>query len=65
MAKHEGMLNLKLMRTKRGMTQGQLAEKVGVLRRSISCYETGWRYPRPETLKKMAEALDCDVKDIV
>lgn len=65
MAKYEGMLNLKLMRTKRKMTQQELGMICGVNRKAISCYETGWRYPRRDMLKKLAEALACDIKDII
>lgn len=65
MAKYEGMLNLKLMRTNRKMTQQELGDIVGVRRRAISCYETGVRYPRREMLEKLAAALKCEVKDIV
>ena len=65
MKKREGMMNLKIMRTKRKMTQKELGHIVGVNIKAISCYETGLRYPRRETLEKIADALECDVKDIV
>ena len=56
---------MKLLRVKKNMTQGELAEKAGVKRMTISYYETGLRYPRREILDKLADALGCDVKDIV
>lgn len=65
MGKREGMMNLKLMRTKRRMTQQELGIIIGVNGKAISCYETGLRYPRRKTLEKIAEALECEVKDIV
>lgn len=65
MKKHKGMINMKLLRVKKSMTQGELAEKAGVKRMTISYYETGLRYPRRETLEKLADALECEVKDIV
>lgn len=65
MKKYKGMINMKLLRVKKNMTQGELAEKAGVKRMTISYYETGLRYPRREILDKLADALGCDVKDIV
>lgn len=65
MAKYEGMLNLKLIRTKRKMTQQELGNLVGVNRKAICCYETGLRYPRRDMLEKLADALGCEIKDIV
>ena len=59
------MLNLKLLRMKKNLTQKELAEKVGVKHMTISYYETGYRFPRGGTLKKLAEALECEIKDIV
>lgn len=63
--KHPEMTNLKIMRIRRGLTQKELAEKVGVEWHAISAYESGWRFPRRDILSKLAEKLDCEVKDIV
>lgn len=65
MKKYKGMINMKLLRVKKNMTQGELAEKAGVKRMTISYYETGIRYPRRDILDKLADALGCEVKDIV
>lgn len=59
------MLNLKIMRIRRGMTQVELAQKVGISQNALSFYEVGNRSPRMDVLYKLAEVLDCDVKDIV
>lgn len=59
------MLNLKIMRIRRGMTQVELAQKVGISQNALSFYEVGRRSPRMDVLYKLAEILDCDVKDIV
>ena len=59
------MLNLKIMRIRRGMTQVELARKVGISQNALSFYEVGNRSPRMDVLYKLAEVLDCDVKDIV
>ena len=63
--KHSEMTNLKIMRIRRGLTQKELAAKVGVEWHAIGAYENGWRFPRREILFKLAENLDCEVKDII
>lgn len=59
------MINLKLMRVKRGLTLVQLAEKAGLNYNTISQYENGKHAPRIENLWAIAEALECEVKDII
>lgn len=55
---------LKAAREAAGLTQAQLAEKIGVLQHHISRYEAG-REPKALVLKKMAEALNCRMEDLV
>ena len=59
------MLELKILRVRKGMTQADLAEKVGVSQNTISLYEAGNRFPRNSVLEKLAAALECEVKDII
>lgn len=59
------MLNLKLMRIRKGFTLIQLAEKAGLNYNTISQYETGKHAPRIENLRAIAEVLECDVKEII
>lgn len=61
----EPMLNLKLMRIKKGLTQTELARQIGISQNSLSFYEIGKRSPRKNVLVKLAEALDCEIKDII
>ncbi len=63
--KYNPMLNLKIMRIRKGMTQTELANKVGVSQNALSLYETGLRFPRRMILEKLAEILECDIRDIV
>ena len=58
------MLRLKMKRIEKGLTQEELAKKVGVMRLSISNYETGTRFPRKPILDKLAEALECNIADL-
>ena len=48
-------------RRARGMTQAQLAERMGVKQSVISAVESGRRSPRLETLAEAARALDCEL----
>lgn len=59
------MLNLKVMRIKCGMTQVELAKVVGISQNALSLYEIGERRPRRDILSKLAEALGCEVKDLL
>lgn len=44
-------------RVEAGLSQTELAEKMGTSLRSICSYETGERKPRPGTLEKLAKCL--------
>ena len=48
---------LRAARALRGMTQLQLAEKVGTKEIDISRYETGRARPDPDTKRRIAEVL--------
>lgn len=64
-AKFKPMLNLKLMRVRKGFTLVKLAETAGLNYNTISQYENGKHAPRIENLQAIAYALGCDVKDIL
>ena len=59
------MLKLTMKRKERRMTIGELAERVGVNYNTISQYENGIHKPRLDNIQKIAEALNCEIKDIV
>jgi len=44
-----------------GMTDGEMAQRVGCSRSAISRYRSGERMPRPDTLIKLVEATNNDV----
>lgn len=56
---------LKAARLAAGLTQGQLAELVGVQQRDISRWENGHREPGVLIVKKMAQALGCSMDELV
>ena len=63
--KYEPMLNLKMRRISKDLTQEELAVRCKISVNLISQYEVGRLFPRKKTLEALAEALECDVKDII
>lgn len=53
-------LRLKELRTKKGITQYQLAEMVGVDPKHMSHIETGRSFPKADLIEKFAKALNLD-----
>lgn len=51
---------IKERRKELGLTQKELADKVGVQNSAIANYETGVSSPKEKVLYKLFEALDCD-----
>ena len=47
-------------RIENGLTQAQLAEKLGVIQQQVARWETGESEPRVSTLKKIGAALGVD-----
>ncbi len=52
---------LKALREQSNIKQGQFADKIGIVRQSMSNYESGKHCPDVEVLKRMANCLDCSV----
>ena len=46
--------NLKFLRLREGLTQQQLADRLGVTKSVVSYYELQERFPSPEVLSKVA-----------
>ena len=55
---------LKVRRAMSDITQGDLAERVGVTRKSINSIENGHFVPSTELALKMARELSCTVEDL-
>jgi len=53
------------IRKRKGITQEQLGEKIGVSKRVIAFYEGNHNGPPPDLLKKMSEALGITVSYLV
>ena len=52
------------IRKRRGLTQEELAYKLDISRLSVAFLETGRRWPRLTTLKRIAKALDIDLGEV-
>jgi transcriptional regulator with XRE-family HTH domain len=58
-------LLIKTAREKAGVSQAQLASKMGVTNHCISSWERGKRKPKYETLSRIADALGVDVNCLI
>lgn len=54
---------IKKFRVRRGMTQQDLAEKIGLSEKQISKIETGIHYPKFENFVKIMDVLGVSMKD--
>ena len=57
--------NLKLAREQKGLSQKDVAEKVGVAKSTYSLYESGNREPNVQTIKKLANVLDVSADELL
>ena len=58
-------MNLREIRIKKGITQEELAKKLGINQNNISRYETSERTPNLYLAKEIAAALDCTVDELL
>jgi transcriptional regulator with XRE-family HTH domain len=56
---------LRELRIARGLTQPEIAERVGTSASNISDLERGIKVPTLTTVARLADALDCNVSDLV
>lgn len=57
--------NLKNYRKAKGYTQEELAERIHVVRQTVSKWEMGLSVPDVELLQRLAEVLDVDVAKLL
>lgn len=57
--------HIRLLRTRQGMTQDQLAEALFVTRQSVSNYETGKSRPDIDMLLRIADILHTDIDSLL
>ena len=57
--------NLKKARLRKGLSQVQLAEQLGVAKSTYSMYESGNREPNVQTIKKIADILSVTTDELL
>lgn len=48
-----------------GLTQQELADKLGVIQQQVAKWEAAGANPQTKTLKRIAEALGCSIDDLI
>lgn len=56
--------NMKGLRTAKGITQEELAERLHVTRQAISSWENGKNQPDIQTLENLAKVFDVTVEEV-
>ena len=57
--------NLKIARERKGISQKDLAERIGVAKSTYSLYESGNREPNVQTIKKIADILNVSADELL
>lgn len=57
-------LRVNYFRVRAGLTQEELAEKIGRSQRQVSFIEVGSCFPSPETLLKLTNVLNCTLSEL-
>lgn len=57
-------MRIKEAREKRGITQRELAEELGVDQSAISFWEAGKTHPRASMLPRLTKALGCSLDEL-
>lgn len=58
------MINIKQLREVNGMTQAQVAAKIGTTQACVAMWESGAAMPRADKLPEIAKVLHCDISDL-
>lgn len=57
--------NLRAAREQRGLSQKDVADRVGVAKSTYSLYESGNREPNVQTIRKIADILNVSADDLL
>lgn len=58
------VMRIRELREARGMTQGELAERMGVDRTGVNKWESEVALPRARQLPQLAEVLGCSISEL-
>ena len=59
------LISIKSVRTSKGMTQQELADRLKVKQSAISQWESGNTGPKRSRLAEIASILDCTIDDLM
>lgn len=59
------MNRIKEYREKRGLTQEELGNTLGVGRAAVAQWERGMNAPKLKTLLKLADVFNCSIEDLL
>ena len=59
------MNHIKKIRLEKGIKQGDLADMLSVKQTTVSGWETGYREPDLESLKRMADIFNCSIDELL
>lgn len=57
--------NLRAARERKGLSQKEVAEKIGVAKSTYSLYESGNREPNVQTIKKISDTLNISADELL
>lgn len=57
-------MRIKSLRERQGLSQGELAARMGVDKAAVCRWESGKASPRTERLPELARILDCTIDDL-
>jgi len=58
-------MRMKQLRLEKGLTQTELADKIGVKQKDISRWENGTYKPKLDKLQLITKALECDLIELI
>ena len=57
--------NLKAARERRGLSQKEMSERIGVAKSTYSLYESGNREPNVQTIKRISDTLNVSADELL
>ena len=57
-------MRIKPLRENAGLSQAELAQKIGLTQQAIAKYEAGLSLPRAENIPQLARVLNCSIQDL-
>ena len=57
--------NIRIMRESRGLSQSELAERIGLQKQNVSAYERGVKVPTVEKLVAITDTLRCSTDKLL